>query len=282
MIKITTDSTSDLPENLLKENNIGVLPLIVTLGEKDFLDNGVDVTEEKIFDYVKETKILPKTAARSCDDYIRFFNQFLQDGDEVIHIGLGAELSSSYSNCVAAAEEIGNNRVHVVDSMTLSSGVGLLVLEAAKLVKKGLGADEICKKIQDYATKGQTSFVVDKLDYLYKGGRCSKFSFSIGSLLKIKPRLQLIEGKIVNTGKDMGTMKAVLKKYVDFELQKYSNIKTDRCFVTHTRMDKEVVDEVIKYVQSKNIFKEVIESTAGSVITSHCGEGTLGILYLCE
>lgn len=282
MIKITTDSTSDLPVDLIKENNIGVIPLIVTLGEKDYFDNGIDVTEDKIFDFVKETKVLPKTAARSAEDFVRFFNQFLQDGNEIIHIGLSSELSSNYSNSVLAASEIGEDRVHIIDSMSLSSGIGLLVLEAARLAKEGLTANEICEKIKDYVNKNQTSFVVDKLDYLYKGGRCSKFSFSIGSLLKIKPRLQLIEGKIVNTGKDIGTMRAVLKKYVDYELQKYSNIKNNICFVTHTKMDQKTVNEVIEYVKSKNIFENVVESTAGSVITSHCGEGTLGILYLCE
>lgn len=282
MIIITTDSTADLNLEQVKENKIPVIPLIVTLGEKDYLDNGVDVTDEKIFDFVKETKVLPKTAARSSEDYKNFFNEFVEKGDEVVHVSLGANLSSSCQNAVMAAEEIGGNKVYVVDSMSLSTGVGLLALEGVRLKNQGLLAKEIYERLTALAPKTQASFVVDKLDYLYKGGRCSKFSFSLGSLLKIKPRLQLIDGSIVNTGKDMGTMKSVFKKYVDHELTKYPNMRRNRCFVTHTKMDQDVVDFIIEYVKAKGIFEEVIESMAGSVITSHCGPGTLGILYLCD
>lgn len=282
MIKITTDSTSDLPIELIKKYNIPVLPLVVTLGENDYFDDGVEVTEEKIFDFVKETKTLPKTAARSSEVYKDFFNEQLKSCDEVIHIGIGEKLSSSYQNAVNAAEEIGGGKVNVIESMTLSTGIGLLVLQACKMAEEGKSSKEICERLNYLAPKGQTSFVVDKLDYLYKGGRCSKFSFSIGSLLKIKPRLQLIDGAIVNTGKDLGTLRAVLRKYVDYELSKYSNIIDDTVFITHTQMDQQIVNELIDYVKSKKIFKNVLESEAGSVITSHCGPGTLGILYLCD
>ena len=283
MIRITTDSTADLSKDLLEKYKISVIPLIVTLGENDFLDDGVEVTEDKIFDFVKVNKILPKTAARSIEDYKDFFSTQLKNvDDKVIYIGLSGELSSSYNNALGASKEIGEDKVFVIDSRSLSSGIGLLVLEAAKMVEKGYTAEEIVAKIEDYKLKDQASFVVDKLDYLYKGGRCSKFSFSIGALLKIKPRLQLVDGKIVNTAKDIGTLKGVLKKYVDSTLTKYSNVKKDICFVTHTKMDEETVKFIIDYIKSLGIFDEVIEQTAGSVITSHCGAGTRGILYLCN
>ena len=282
MVRITTDSTCDLTKKQIEENNLEVIPLIVTLGEKDFYDDGKEITEEKIFNFVKETKVLPKTAARSSEDYKDFFNQFVEKGDVVVHVSLGANLSSCYQSACMAAEEIGGEKVFVVDSMSLSTGVGLLVLEGIRLENQGLLGKEIYEQLKSLAPKTQASFVVDKLDYLYKGGRCSKFSFSLGSLLKIKPRLQLIDGSIVNTGKDMGTMKSVLKKYVDHELTKYPNMRKNICFVTHTQMDQEIVDFVIDYVKSKGIFDEVVESMAGSVITSHCGPGTLGILYLCD
>lgn len=281
MIRIATDSTADLSKDLLEKYKISVMPLIVTLGEADYLDNGVDVTERKIFDFVKENKILPKTAARSCEDYIDFFNSLLKDeGDKVVYIGLSSELSSTYNNALMASKEIGEDRVFVIDSRSLSSGIALLVIEASKMAEKGYSAEEIYEKINAYALKDQASFVVDKLDYLYKGGRCSKFSFSIGALLKIKPKLQLVDGKIINTGKDMGGLKQVLKKYVDSTLAKYPNIKKDICFVTHTEMDEEISKYIYEYVKSLNLFDEVIEQSAGSVITSHCGPGTLGILYL--
>lgn len=283
MIRITTDSTADLSKDLLEKYKVSVIPLIVTLGEDDYLDDGIEVTEDKIFDFVKENKILPKTAARSIEDYKDFFNGKLETSeDKIVHISLSGELSSSYNNALAASEEIGKDRVFVIDSRSLSSGIGILVLEAAKMVEKGYTVEEIVAKIEEYKLKDQASFVVDKLDYLYKGGRCSKFSFSIGALLKIKPRLQLIDGKIVNTGKDIGGLKPVLKKYVDNTLMKYNNVKKDICFVTHTKMDEDIVKFIIDYVKSLNLFDEVIEQTAGSVITSHCGAGTLGILYLCN
>lgn len=281
MIRIATDSTADLSRDLLEKYKINVIPLIVTLGENDFLDNGVDVTESKIFSFVKENKILPKTAARSIEDYIDFFKGLLkEEDDKVVYIGLSSELSSSFNNARMASQEIGEDRVFTVDSKSLSSGIGLLAIEAAKMVEKGYRAEEIVSKIEAQREKNQASFVVDKLDYLYKGGRCSKFSFSIGALLKIKPKLQLVDGKIINTGKDMGGLKQVLKKYVDSTLAKYPNVRKDICFVTHTEVDEEISKFIFEYVKSLGVFDEVIEQTAGSVITSHCGPGTLGILYL--
>ena len=282
MIKITTDSTSDLPRDIIEKYNIEVLPLIVNLGDNEFFDDGVSVTQDKIFEFVKQNNILPKTAARSIPDYVDFFERVLKDADFIIHIGIGAELSCSYRNALLAKEEVDENRIFVVDSKSLSSGIGLLVLEAAKLANEGMHVNKIVERIEYLANKAQTSFVVEKLDYLYKGGRCSKFSFSMGAMLKIKPRLQLIDGKMINTGKDIGPTRVVLKKYVDFILSKYPNPKTDLCLLAYTKMDPNLLNEITEYVKSKGIFKEVRPQLAGSVITSHCGESTLGMLYLCE
>lgn len=282
MIKITTDSTCDLPKKLLEENNISVLPLIVTLGDEEFFDNGKDISQEVIFDFVKRTKTLPKTAARSVMDFVDFFKPFVDNGDTVIHIGIGADLSSCHRNAVLASDEIGGDKVVILDSKALSSGVGLLALEASKMAKEGKSVQEICAEIERLSSIAQVSFVVDRLDFLYKGGRCSRFSFSMGAMLKIKPRLQVIDGKMINTAKDMGPMKVVLKKYIDAMLEKYPNVKKERCFLAHTKMDENLLKEIVEYVKSKNIFDEVIPQDAGSVITSHCGEGTLGMLYLCD
>lgn len=282
MIRITTDSTCDLPQELIKKYNIEVLPLIVTLGDEEYFDDGVSVTQEKIFDFVKETKILPKTAARSIPDFVDFFEPLIKNGDTVIHMGIGADLSSCYRNALLAKDEIGSDKLHILDSKALSIGTGLLVLEGAKLAAEGKSAEEIIAKMEELASKAQTSFVVEKLDYLYKGGRCSKFSFSIGAMLKIRPRLQMIDGKMINTGKEIGPMKVVLKKYIDTILDKYPNYKRDVCAIGYTRIDDALFNEIITYIKSKGIFEEVILAPAGSVITSHCGEGTLGLIYLCE
>jgi len=283
MIKITTDSTCDLSTDLVEKYNLDVLPLIVTLGEEDFYDEPDSLTTAQIFDFVAKNNILPKTAARSIEDYIDFFKNALKKADEIIHIGLSSELSSSYTNACLAAQEIGGDKVHIIDSKTLSSGIALLLIQAKKLADAGKSSKEIIDEVEKMVEKDQTSFVVDKLDYLYKGGRCSKFSFSIGSFLKIRPRLQLVDGKIVNTGKDMGPQKMVLKKYIDFLVSKYPNPKKGSpVFFTHSFLPTEMVTELKEYVKSKGIFEEIIEQTAGSVISSHCGQGCFGLLYLYE
>lgn len=281
MVKICTDSCCDLTAQQIKENNIAILPLFVTLGEDDYLD-GQNITPDDIYEYVKKTKQLPKTAARSTEDFKEFFEELLADGSEVVYMGIGSDLSSTFDNARRAKEEMGNDRLFVIDSKSLSTGIGLLVLYASSLAKQNLSGSEIVKEIELQREKNQASFVVDKLDYLYKGGRCSGLARFGANLLKLKPRLELVNGKIENTAKYMGQFKIVLKKYVDDMLKNNPNPKKDICFVTHTKTDKEIVDGVIEYVKSKNIFNEVVESEAGATITCHCGENTLGILFLLE
>ena len=281
MIKICTDSCCDLTKDQIAQNNIYVLPLFVTLGDDDLLD-GVSVKQDDIYEYVKKTKQLPKTAARSTEDFKEFFDDLLKDGSQVIYTGIGSRLSSTYENAVRAKEELGNPNLFVVDSSSLSSGIGLLLLYACTLRDNGEKAEQIAKKMLEQTKYNQASFVVDKLDYLYKGGRCSAMARFGANLLKIKPRLELRDGKIENTAKYMGQFKVVLKKYVDDMLKMYPNCKKDICFVTHTKTDPEIVQSVVEYVKSKNIFDNVVSSEAGSTITCHCGENTLGILYLLE
>lgn len=279
MIRITTDSTSDLPKELLEKHNIHVIPLYVMLGDDEYLD-GINIDEEMIFDFVKRTNILPKTAARSIAEYVDFFNEALKEVDVVIHIGLGAEISSSFRNAMLASDEIGENKVFVVDSKSLSSGIGLLVLSACEMAEGGADARTIVKHIERLVDKIQASFVVEKLDYLYKGGRCSKFSFSIGSLLTIRPKLELIEGKIVNTGKDMGPMKVVYKKFMDDMLRKHPCAEDEICFLVDTIASNDVRRDIYDYLNDKGMFKTIYNRRAGSVITSHCGPGTLGMFYI--
>ena len=281
MIKICSDSCCDLTAAQIKENNISILPLFVTLGEDDFLD-GQTIKPDDIYAYVKKTKQLPKTAARSTEDFKEFFSELLADGSEVIYTGIGACLSSTYENALRAKNELDNPRLYIVDSKSLSSGIGLLLLYASSLAKEGKSGQEIAELLEKQSNLNQASFVVDKLDYLHKGGRCSGLAKFGANLLKLKPRLELVDGKIENTAKYMGQFKVVLKKYVDDMLKNHQNYKNDICFVTHTKTDKEIVESVIEYVKSKNIFKQVVESEAGATITCHCGENTLGILFLLK
>ncbi len=281
MIKFCTDSCVDISKKLLEDNDISVLPLYVILGEEEYLD-GVTIQPKDIFAYVKEYGVLPKTAARSVENYKDFYNKNLGENDHLIYIGIANNLSSSYANAVSARDEMGElkDRIHVIDSKSLSSGIGLLILYGKKLAGEGLSAQEVCSKIEKQIEKNQTSFIVDKLDYLYKGGRCSALTRFGASLLNIKPVLELQEGKIENTSKFMGKFNLVCKKYIDQMLEKHKNYKTDLCFITHTCKDEEFAMQMVEYVKSKNIFDEVLPQRAGSTISCHCGENTLGILYL--
>ena len=277
-IQITTDSTCDLSPELIEKFGIAVLPLAVVTDDEHF--DKVDMFPQDIFDYVAKTKKLPKTAARSIVDVQEFFEQFTNNEQTVVHIGVGSQLSASYRNAVAAANEIGQDKVLVVDGNSLSTGTGLLVLYAADLARAGKSAKQIATQVAERANFVEASFVVDTLEYLYRGGRCSALSMFGANLLKLKPRLQVVDGKIAVTEKYRGKMEMVLKKYVDDTLAKFSNPDKKRCFVTHATADPALVETIVDYVKQKNIFEEVIATCAGSTITSHCGQGTLGILYI--
>ena len=281
MVKIATDSCCDLTQQQLKENEISVLPLLVSLGEEDFLD-GVNVQPDDIYEFVKTNKQLPKTAARSTEDFKEFFEDLLADGSEVVYTGIGSGLSCTFENAKRAKEELGNERLFVIDSKSLSTGIGLLVLYAKNLANEGKSGADIALEMQKQADYNQASFVVNKLDYLHKGGRCSAMAKFGANLLKIKPRLEVVDGKIENTGKYMGQFKNVLLKYVDDMLKAHPSPKKDICFVTHTKTEQEIVDAVMDHIKSKNIFEKIIETTAGATITCHCGENTLGMLFLTE
>ena len=279
IIKFSTDSTCDLPKELIEKNAISVFPLVVNLGDEEYYD-GQNIKPDDIYDYVAKTGDLPKTAGRGVEDFKEYFLDLLKTCDAVVHCGIGADLSVCYQNACLAAKEIGEGKVKIVDSKALSSATGLIILSGANAYKQGSGLDDIVKNMSDASKHVQASFMVDKLDYLHKGGRCSRFTFSMANLLRIKPRLEVVDGKLINTGKEIGPMKVVLKKYIDTILKKYNNPRKDYCFVAHTKMDDELIKEIVDYVKSKNIFYNIEESVAGSVITSHCGPGTLGILYI--
>ena len=282
MIKFCTDSCVDIPQELIEKNNISVIPLYVILGEQEYFD-GVTIQPKEIFAYVKENGILPKTATRSVENYKDFYRENLKDADYIIYTGISSQLSSSYANAISAREEMEEkDRIFVLDSKTLSSGIGLLVLYGKKLADEGLSVEEIVAKMEEQIERNQTSFIVDKLDYLYKGGRCSALTRFGASLLNIKPVLELQEGKIENTSKFMGKFTVVCKKYIDQMLTKHSNCKKDICFITNTCKDDAFVEQIVEYVKSKEIFDQVIPQRAGSTISCHCGEMTLGILYLLE
>lgn len=279
-IKITADSTCDLSEELLKKYDVTVMPLAVILGDKVCRD-GVDVTPQKIFEFVAETNTLPKTSAPSVEEYTEFFKTQLQGADAVIHFNISSKASGSHNNAATAAKAF-KDRVFAVDSLALSTGQGLLVLKACDLAKQGNFPKDIVQITQNLRAKVNTSFVPDALDYLHKGGRCSLAALMGARVLKLHPMIDMKDGSLYAKKKYMGGLERCLKTYVNDLAQEYRSYDKTRCFITHSSCEKEVVDAVRKQVSELFCFDEILETTAGCVVTSHCGKNTLGVLFIAE
>ena len=278
MIHITSDSTTDLGE-LYEKRGIKTLPLAVVLG-KDTYEDGVTVHPNDIYDFVAKNKVLPKTAARSVEEHREFFASILKsDEDSIVHFTISSKLSVTYQNAVAAAKEFKN--VYVVDTYSLSSGGGLLTLYACDLRDEGkYSAKEIYEKCLARVPFVEASFFVDTMDYLYKGGRCSGLASFFATALKLKPSLVLVDGKIAVGKKYRGNPLAFASKYVDNIFEMFPNPDTTRIFITHTSASPEGVAEIRAEIEKHFKFGEIIETIASCTVTSHCGKGTIGILYI--
>lgn len=276
-IKISADSTADLSTELLEKYNVATMPLHVSLGDDDYLD-GVTIQPKDIYKYYADTKKLPKSGARSTEEYSEFFRNLLDEGyDAVVHFCISAEMSASFQNADAAAKQLQN--VYVVDSRQLSTGIGLLVLDACDMAAKGMRAKEIYERELSRCDASKSSFIVDKLEFLYKGGRCSALAYLGANLLSIKPCLEVKDGRIGVESKPLGSYRRCVTKYCENIRKKITNPDPTRVFVTHTEMDDGIAEQVIATVKSWGIFDEVLETTAGCTVTTHCGANTIGILY---
>ena len=276
-IRITSDSTCDL-NHLVEERNIGIMSLQVNLGSDAFRD-GVDITPQKIFDFVAETGTLPKTAAPSIGEYEDFFTKELAGYDALIHINISSKSSGSHNFAKTAAESFGG-KVFVVDSKALSSGQGLLVLKACDMRDEGKSAEEIVATLEEIRGRINTSFVPDNLDYLHKGGRVSGMVKTVAGMFKIHPQILMEDGQLVPGKKYKGKMSVLIKQYVDDLKELYPDYDKGRCFITHSCADRELVEAAMAKVKEVFEFDEIIETVAGSIITSHCGKGTLGVLFI--
>lgn len=279
-IKITADSTCDLSEELIKKYNVGIMPLTVLLGKDSFRD-GVNIVPQDIFDYVAKTGILPKTSAPSINDYEVFFEELLKEYDAVIHFNISSKASASNSNALAAAEKFRGN-VYVVDSLALSTGQGLLVLKACDLAAEGLSPENIYGQVNALRPKVNTSFVPDALDYLHKGGRCSLTALMGAKVLKLHPQIIMTDGQLGAKKKYMGDMNRCIKNYINDLHTLYPEYDSTRCFITHSSADAELVETAKKLVEKLFMFDEILETTAGSIVTSHCGRNTLGVLFITK
>ncbi len=276
-ILITSDSTTDLGPLLMERYNIKTVPLGITLGGETFRD-GIDIDPEKIYEHHKKTGELPKTTATNIGDCEEFFKEMTKDGDTVIHFTISSDMSSTYNNARLAAEETGN--VYVIDTKNLSTGGGLLMLAAAEMAKSGMSAEEIVSETEKLIPCVDASFVIDSLEYLYKGGRCSALSMLGANLLKLKPCIEVKNGVMGVGKKYRGKYMEVLKQYVNQRLADRDDIITDRAFVTHAGVDEESTKVIVDLVKETGIFKEVFETRASCTISSHCGRNTLGVLFI--
>lgn len=279
-IAITSDSTCDLSVQQIRDNEIGIMPLSVMLGDKSFRD-GVDIVPADIFRFFEETGELPKTAAPSVKEYEDFFRPYVEAGETLIHFNISSKASGSNGFAQTAAKAFGG-KVIVVDSHALSTGQGLLVMKACDLRKEGKSAEEIAETVNSLRDKVNTSFIPDTLLYLYKGGRCSTLSYYGAKVLSIHPMIAMKEGQLYPKKKYIGKMSRCLKNYVHDLAEEYPQYDRTRCFITHSNADAELVESAKQLVKDLFSFDEVTETVAGSVITGHCGRNTIGVLFISK
>lgn len=282
MIKIIADSTCDLSNELLEKYSIDILPLHVHLGEKEFHD-GKTITPDEIYNWSDANNTTPKTSAMSLIECIDLFESYLNTEDEIICFSISDDMSSTGSVMRMAVSELeAEDKIHVINSQNLSTGIGLLVIEAAIMAQNGKQCIEIVETIEELKKKVKSSFVVDTLTYLHRGGRCNSIAAIAGGVLKLHPKIVVENGKMDATKKYRGKMKSIIKSYVNDMEMDLKNAKSERVFITHSGCSDDIITEVYTILEKMNVFEEILVTRAGAVISSHCGPGTLGVLFISK
>lgn len=277
MVKIISDSTCDLSPELIARYDIDVIPLYIILGEDEYKD-GQSVTPDEIYRWSDEHNMSPKTAAVSMEDALAALKPY--KGQEVIVFTISGSMSSTYNVLRMAAEQTDAEHIHVIDSKNLSTGVGLQVIAAAEMAQQGLSAAEIVEKIKANRDAVRASFVVDTLTYLHRGGRCSSVAALMGGALRLHPRIGVAEGKMSAGKKFRGRMDRVIRDYVADMKDELLAAKAEHVFITHSGCDEDTITAVYGMLDALHHFREIHVTRAGGVISSHCGPGTLGVLFI--
>ena len=277
-IRITADSTCDLSESLLQQYGISVLPLNIVLDMKSYSD-GEEISPDEIYAWAEKMRKTPKTAAVSCDRALEAASAFQKNGDEMIFLGISESMSTTCNVMRMVKEELNYTDMYVIDSQNLSTGIGLQVLRAAELAGQGLDAREIAAQIERERSRVRASFVVERLDYLAMGGRCSCVAALLGGKLKLKPRIEVTDGKMQAGKKYRGNQDKVILKYVQDMEDQLRRAEPHRVFITHSGCEEAVIRSVEEYLKGLHHFEEILITRAGGVISSHCGPGTLGVLF---
>ncbi len=274
---IASDSTTDLSPELIERVGLKILPLTVSLGDKHYRD-GVDINPDMIYEHYEKTGELPKTAAVNVNEFDDFFKEQTAAGNSVVLFTISSDMSSTFNNARLAAQNYKN--VHVVDTRNLSTGGGLLVMAAHDMASVGMDAAQIAETCREMTSRVDASFVVDDLEFLYKGGRCSALAALGANLLQLKPCIGVSGGKMGVGKKYRGKFAMTLKKYVEDQLKYIDEIDTTRIFVTHAGCDEAIINACVEAVKAYGVFNEVLVTRAGCTISSHCGRNTLGVLFI--
>lgn len=282
MIKIVSDSTSDLSKELIEKYDIQIAPLHILLGEKEYLD-GVDISPDDIYAWADANNDTPKTSAIGFEEAINIMKPIVGTDDEMIVFTISGKMSTTINVFRMVAEELEiEDQVSVIDSENLSTGSGLLILRAATMAKEGKSRAEICQAIEALKGKVRASFVVDTLTYLHRGGRCSSIAALAGGVLKLHPKIVVSNGSMSADKKYRGKMEKVILDYIKDIEQHLKEADCERLFITHSRCKQETLDTVYEHLKNLSYFDEIHITRAGGVISSHCGPGTLGVLYLSK
>lgn len=279
---LSADSPCDLGEELRTRYDVHFFPFHILLGEQSYTDS-VDIHPEDLYQAWREKKLLPKTSAITPLEYTEYFQGWVDAGYDVIHINIGSALSSAYQNCVAAAQELGH--VYPVDSCNLSTGIGLLVLRAGEMIRQGMSAEEIQQALIRLTPYSHASFVLNTLEFIRAGGRCSAVAAFGANLLSLKPCIHVSTEKngAMSVGKKYrGPIEKVLRTYTHDQLDGQNHLRTDHIFITHSGVPQQWIDDVRQIIEEMHLFEEIHVTQASCTISSHCGPGTLGVLFMTE
>ncbi|HEY8436336.1 MAG TPA: DegV family protein [Haloplasmataceae bacterium] len=278
-VVIMSDSTCDLSKELLDHYHIPVIPLYVRFGDDVYRD-GIDITTKELYRLVEERKCLPQTSAPSVGDFINFFKPYIESGNDILYIGISSKLSATVQNAHLAAQEFPQGRIHIIDSLNLSTGIGLLVLKACIYRKAGYSVTEMVSAIERLVPRVKTSFIIDTFDYLHKGGRCSALTSFVGTMLKIKPIIHVKEGGMIVGQKPRGLSKGY-RILLSQLLNDKDRLDPDFVMVTYSDAE-EAAAYLVNEINTHLKVKHLLTTEAGCVISSHCGRGTIGILYITK
>lgn len=279
-VKLLVDSTCDLPLEYLQANNVELIPLLVTFNEDEYLDL-VGINTNELYQKVDELKILPKTASRSIGSFMETYDKIFAEGyDQIVYICISSKFSGTIQNARLAAEDY-TGKVLIHDSLNLSTGIGLQVMKAVNWIKEGKTGEEVLALLEELAPRVRAQFAVESLDYLYKGGRCSQTSYFFGKGLKIKPIIKVVDGGMIVYKKPIGKMVNALNKLLEIIKEDAENLDLETIMITHSLAEdsKNYLYEKLQEIVPE---KSIMVTDAGCVISSHCGKGTIGILYIVK